>query len=90
MELHFLTPTMLRMAPGEEYISAAGLFFARGETGMIAAQLVEQIEQLLTEGKMSHRGIARVTGVSRGTIGAIATGKRRIRPKIVQPWEDDS
>ena len=48
---------------------------------MIEPQLVERVEQLLAEDKLSHRKIARITGVSRGTIGAIASGRRRIRPK---------
>ena len=57
---------------------------------MIEPQLVERIEQLLAEDKLSHRKIARITGVSRGTIGAIASGRRRIRPKPMRFWEDDA
>jgi hypothetical protein len=56
---------------------------------MIASHLVEQVEQLLAEGKLSHRKIARLTGVSRGTIGAIASGKRCIRPRAMCLWEDE-
>ena len=81
---------MLRMVPGEEYISVAGLFFfARGESSMIEPHLVEQVEQLLAKGKLSHRKIARFTGVSRGTIGAIATGRRCIQPRPTWPWEEE-
>jgi hypothetical protein len=43
---------------------------------MIAMELVEEITRLLAEGRLSQRSIARLTGVSRGTIGAIASGKR--------------
>jgi hypothetical protein len=56
---------------------------------MIAPHLVAQVEQLLAEGKSSHRKIARITGVSRGTIGAIASGRRCIRPRPTWPWEDE-
>jgi hypothetical protein len=56
---------------------------------MIAPHLVEQVRQLLVEGKTSHRKIARITGVSRGTIGAIASGRRCIRPRPTWPWEDE-
>ena len=56
---------------------------------MIASHLVEQVQQLLIEGKLSHRKIARLTGVSRGTIGAIALGKRRLRPRTMPLWEEE-
>lgn len=43
---------------------------------MIAPGIVEEIKRLLAEGKLSQRKIAKVTGISRATIGAIASGKR--------------
>ncbi len=43
---------------------------------MIAPSVVNQIKRLLAEGKYSQRKIARMTGVSRGTVGGIASGKR--------------
>lgn len=43
---------------------------------MIAASVVEEIRRLLVEGKLSQRKIARLTGISRGTVGAIAAGRR--------------
>ncbi len=43
---------------------------------MIAPSVANQIKRLLSEGRYSQRKIARMTGVSRGTVGAIATGKR--------------
>ncbi|MHC4398617.1 MAG: hypothetical protein ACYTG0_02955 [Planctomycetota bacterium] len=44
---------------------------------MIAPLVVKEIERLLADGELSQRKIAHVTGVSRGTVGAIASGKRR-------------
>ncbi len=44
---------------------------------MIAPSVVREIKRLLAEGKYSQRKIAHITGVSRGTVGAIASGKRR-------------
>jgi transcriptional regulator with XRE-family HTH domain len=44
---------------------------------MIAPSVVHEVKRLLAEGKLSQRKIARITGVSRGTVGAIASGKRR-------------
>ena len=44
---------------------------------MIAPSVVDEIKRLLAEGKFSQRRIARITSVSRGTVGAIASGKRR-------------
>ena len=43
---------------------------------MIGATLVAEIHQLLREGRLSQRSIARQAGVSRGTVNAIALGKR--------------
>ena len=43
---------------------------------MLAPCVVEEIRRLLAEERLSHRQIARLTGVSRGTIGAISMGRR--------------
>lgn len=43
---------------------------------MIELERVEEVRRLLAEGALSYRAIARITGISRGTIGAIASGKR--------------
>jgi hypothetical protein len=43
---------------------------------MIAPALVAEVERLLAEGKLSQRAIARLTRISRGTIGCIAAGRR--------------
>jgi hypothetical protein len=42
---------------------------------MIALVKVKEVERMLVEGKLSHRKIAKATGVSRATVGAIAAGK---------------
>jgi hypothetical protein len=55
---------------------------------MIARETVEQIQRLLAEGNVSQRGIARLMGVSRGTVNAIAQGKRR-EPRPAKPEEED-
>ncbi|MGD9126612.1 MAG: hypothetical protein PVH19_04465 [Planctomycetia bacterium] len=56
---------------------------------MIAQNLVEEVRRLLDTGKYSQREIARRTQVSRGTVSAIASGKRTNRVPVpkVQPWE---
>lgn len=46
---------------------------------MIAPAVVVAVRRLLVEGKLSQRKIARAMGISRGTVGSIAVGKRRDR-----------
>jgi transcriptional regulator with XRE-family HTH domain len=55
---------------------------------MLLPAQVEEVRRLLAEGGRSQREIAKLTGVSRGTIGAIASGKRRDREP--RPEEDFS
>ena len=43
---------------------------------MISLAVVDDIKRLLGEGSLSQRKIARRVGVSRGTVNAIARGKR--------------
>ena len=43
---------------------------------MILPAVIEQVKSHLADGKLSQRKIAALTGVSRGTVGAIAAGKR--------------
>jgi Helix-turn-helix domain len=45
---------------------------------MLALALIEKIERLLQEGELSQRKIAELVGVSRGTVAAVATGRRGI------------
>lgn len=43
---------------------------------MIPAGVVEEVRRLLAQGRLSQRQIAKRTGVSRGTVAAIASGRR--------------
>ncbi len=43
---------------------------------MIAPEIVEEVRRLLAQSQHGQRRIARMLGISRGTVGAIATGKR--------------
>jgi len=45
---------------------------------MLPLATVQEVRRLLDEGKMSHRKIAHKLGVSRGTIGAISSGRRSV------------
>jgi transcriptional regulator with XRE-family HTH domain len=48
---------------------------------MLALHLVAEIRRLLAEGKLSRRRIARLVGVSRGTVQDIALGRRQYEPR---------
>lgn len=55
---------------------------------MLEKAQIDWIVQLLAAGNLSHRRIARLTGISRGTVSAIANGKRavdRVRQTPVEP-----
>jgi hypothetical protein len=56
---------------------------------MIAPQRVEEVKALLADGRWSYRKIAAMTRVSRGTIGAIASGKRREPQPKPSSWNDE-
>lgn len=43
---------------------------------MLSCSTVKEIRRLLAEGKLSQRKIAVMTGVSRGSVSAIALGRR--------------
>lgn len=43
---------------------------------MIGSGMVAEIRRLLAEGRLSQRKIAKLTGISRATISAIASGRR--------------
>jgi transcriptional regulator with XRE-family HTH domain len=43
---------------------------------MITEKVVQEVRRLLAEGTLSQRKIAQRTGICRGTVGAIASGKR--------------
>ena len=55
---------------------------------MLPTTLVHEIDRLLREGELSHRKIAAHLGVSRGTISAIASGRRGLYGK--EPFEPHS
>jgi len=46
---------------------------------MLSDAKIDEIRNLLTQGGRSHRAIARLAGVSRGTVGAVAAGRRADR-----------
>jgi hypothetical protein len=48
---------------------------------MLAMSIVHEIARLLFEGELSQRQIARRLGVSRGTVQAIASGRRGLHGK---------
>jgi hypothetical protein len=49
---------------------------------MLSPAVVQQVQQLLAAGCHSRRAIARMTGVSRGSISAIAHGTRTKRTRL--------
>ena len=59
---------------------------------MIAPQVVADVRRLLTEERLSQRKVARLTGVSRSTIAAIASDKRPdyelLRRSREADWEE--
>lgn len=55
---------------------------------MLPITLVNEIDRLLQEGKLSQRKIAFRLGVSRGTISAIASGRRALYGR--EPFETHS
>jgi hypothetical protein len=66
----------------------------RGGPAMIAPKTVTEVRRLLAEGVLSQRKIAGLTGVSRGTVGAIASGARpdyaALRPPGDGEWEESA
>jgi transcriptional regulator with XRE-family HTH domain len=59
---------------------------------MIAPKVVAEVRRLLAEKKLSRRQIAQLTGISRGSVGAIASGKRPDYELLYAPgageWEE--
>jgi Winged helix-turn-helix DNA-binding len=53
---------------------------------MLPLATIEQIDRLLNDGELSQRKIAKRLGVSRGTVAAVATGRRGLYGK--EPKED--
>jgi hypothetical protein len=48
---------------------------------MLTTAVVQEIDRLLKSGQLSHRKIAARLGVSRGTVNAIASGRRGLYGK---------
>jgi hypothetical protein len=55
---------------------AGSFFVAKAEGAMIAPTIVKEVRRLLTEERLSQRKVARLVGISRGTVGRIASGER--------------
>ena len=55
---------------------------------MIAPQIVTEVRRLLAQGALSQRMIARLSGISRGTVRAIANGTRPDYESL-RPAEDE-
>lgn len=51
---------------------------------MLPLSVIQEVQQLLEAGDLSQRQIALRVGVSRGTVGALASGKRGIFGKEPQ------
>jgi len=56
---------------------------------MIAPETIVEIRRLLAEGGHSQRESARRMGVCRGSVGSIASGRRRDGDDPLEPHEDD-
>jgi hypothetical protein len=52
---------------------------------MLPLPVVQEIRRCLDEGALSQRKIARQVGVSRGTVGAIASGRRGTHGREPRP-----
>ncbi|TWT86265.1 hypothetical protein Mal64_38050 [Pseudobythopirellula maris] len=57
---------------------------------MLSLALIEEVKRLLDEGRLSQRAIAEKLAVSRGTVSALATGKRHVFGREQQAGEDPS
>lgn len=56
---------------------------------MLPLARVQEVRRLLDEGQLSQRQIAARVGVSRGTVGAIALGKRGLHGRESFGEDDD-
>jgi hypothetical protein len=55
---------------------------------MIAATVIEEIQRMLEKRQYSQRGIAQRLGVSRGTVNAVARGRRPMYSPRRRPSEN--
>ena len=72
---------------GTNYVRIGTAIFGESWT-MITTTVVDEIRRMLREGRLSQRKIASRIGVSRGTVNAIALG-RRIEPLARRQAGDD-
>lgn len=57
---------------------------------MLPVDRIQEVRRLLSQPELSQRTIARMTGVSRATIGAVASGRRPdYQPRPRSDEEDD-
>jgi len=56
---------------------------------MLALTIVQEIDRLLSDGKLSRRKIAQRLGVSRSTVCAISNGQRALFGKEPEPDDPD-
>jgi hypothetical protein len=54
---------------------------------MLPQSLIHEIDRLLKQRRLSHRKIAARVGVSRGTVSAIASGRRGLHGKDLREAE---
>ena len=62
-------------AAGDDFRRRA-FFLSTAGAAMIASRVIAEIRRLLAQKRLGHRRIAELTGVSRNTVGAVATGRR--------------
>jgi hypothetical protein len=60
-----------------------------GDRAMIETKTILEVQRLLQEGSLSHRKIAVQTGISRGTVNAIAKDNRRCYRRMWEPKKDE-
>lgn len=51
---------------------------------MLDDRVIHEIEKLLATGRYSQREVARRVGASRGSVNAVAKGRRKVRPPVVK------
>ncbi len=56
---------------------------------MLAPAQVAEVQRLLAEKRLSQRAVARLTRISRGTVAAIASGRRPDYPSCVDAAEEE-
>jgi hypothetical protein len=73
---HLYTCTFFANLPSVSLSYHTEAWLLLGGEPMVATTVVDQIRRMLQEGRLSQRRIASRIGVSRGTVNAIAQGKK--------------